>query len=67
MKIISRKEAREQHLQFFFTGIECDHGHLEERYVSVGKCKTCLNRMNKYHYKKRTKEYNKRKLQLIEN
>lgn len=40
MEIISRKEAKEQGLKFYFTGQPCVRGHINKRYAS-GKCVSC--------------------------
>jgi len=47
MKIISRKEAREEGLKKFYTGITCIHGHLSERWVSTGGCCECIKAATK--------------------
>lgn len=41
MDIISRKEAKQQGLIFYFTGRPCKHGHIAKRYVSGSKCHQC--------------------------
>lgn len=41
MNIISKKEAKEQNLKFFFTGKPCKRGHITERYLSGGHCVEC--------------------------
>jgi len=41
MEIISRKEAKDKGLLRYFTGKPCPHGHIAERYVSVGGCVEC--------------------------
>lgn len=41
MKIISREDARKAGLKRFFTGVECRHGHVCERYVCDGVCVEC--------------------------
>ena len=40
--IISREEARNRGLVFFFTGIMCESGHIAQRYVSSYFCRQCL-------------------------
>jgi 5-methylcytosine-specific restriction endonuclease McrA len=40
-EIISRAEAKARGLKWFFTGEPCIHGHLVEKIVSSGRCKTC--------------------------
>ena len=39
-KLISRKEAKNQGLKRYFTGKECKHGHVSERWVT-GQCVEC--------------------------
>lgn len=41
MKSVSKKEANEQGLKFFFTGIPCKNGHVAERRVDNGDCVDC--------------------------
>ena len=41
MKIISRKEAKEQGLKYYFTGKPCGRGHIVKRSVSNYKCWQC--------------------------
>jgi len=41
MEIISRKQALADGLQRYFTGKECPHNHLCERYTSNHKCVIC--------------------------
>lgn len=41
MKIISRDEAVEANLKFYFTGKPCKHGHVVERNVVGRTCVTC--------------------------
>jgi len=43
MDIITRKEAKEQGLKRFYTGVLCIHGHDSERSVSEGNCIECKN------------------------
>lgn len=40
-QIISRKEALEQGLKFYFTGVPCANGHLCERDVAEWRCLEC--------------------------
>lgn len=42
--IISRDEATERGLSRYFTGVECNHGHVSERYTSTAGCIACLRR-----------------------
>lgn len=41
MNFISRKEAKDQGLKRYFTGIPCVNGHTQDRQVSDGKCREC--------------------------
>lgn len=55
-EVISLKQAREQGLKFYFTGIPCKHGHVAKRPVYSGvcwECKTIAERerwKNKYEH-----------------
>lgn len=54
--IITRKQAKEQGLKFYFTGKECCNGHVDKRMTSNGKCMTCAleykkTSKSKEHYK----------------
>lgn len=40
-EIITRKEAREKGLRYYYSGIPCVHGHLSNRRTSSGYCLTC--------------------------
>ena len=56
MKIILRKESKLLGINRYFTGKQCKHGHLSERYVSDGHCIECevSDRVKEYR-----KEYRK--------
>ena len=41
MQKISRKDAIEKGMKYYFTGIQCINGHFDERYVNGSVCKTC--------------------------
>lgn len=41
MKIISRKRAKDQGLQYYFTGMPCKHGHFSKRYTKNAICVEC--------------------------
>ena len=43
MQIISKKEAKEQGLIFYYTGKACKQGHLSIRLVAGGACRVCKN------------------------
>lgn len=47
-QIISRREAHEQGLLRFFTGVPCRNGHLAERYVNQGQCLLCVSKYRKF-------------------
>lgn len=55
MKLISRAEARNEGLRFFFTGIPCNHDHLTERYVASGSCRECTRLAGKKIYDEKYK------------
>lgn len=46
MEIISRKEAKERGLRYYFTGNSCKRGHICKRYVSTYTCYECDNERN---------------------
>lgn len=50
MKIISKKEAKEQSLKNYYTGVACRRGHLSERNVSKGECLECKKVAGKKWY-----------------
>ncbi len=70
METISRKEALEKGLKFYFTGIPCKRDHVDIRYTSSACCKICRelatskwqrdnkqkDKDNKKSYRKETKE-----------
>lgn len=45
-KFITKEEARQQNLSFYFTGIACRAGHIAPRYVSNGGCQECVRSKN---------------------
>lgn len=60
MEIISRKEAREQGLEFYFTGESCIRGHYSKRSVNNGNCLECrvaYRKENSDKIRKQKKEY----------
>lgn len=73
MEIISRKEAILKGLKYYFTGNECNRGHISNRTVSNRKCTGCARQHyqenkeiikqyqqeNKEHRKQYSKRYNK--------
>lgn len=50
--VISRAEAKEQGLKRFFTGKQCQHGHVAERLICNGLCIECERIKSKAYYKK---------------
>lgn len=50
MEKITRKEAKEQGLQSYFTGVPCKHGHIDERRVVNGQCRECSRLLSKSFY-----------------
>jgi hypothetical protein len=53
-EIISRKEARERGLKWYFTGKPCPQGHIDEREVGNCHCVVCRN---EYVRSERSKKY----------
>lgn len=45
--IISLKQAREQGLQYYFTGVPCKHGHTVQRRVRDRSCMDCRKRIER--------------------
>lgn len=41
LHIIAKKTAIEMGMRFYFTGIECLHGHMAPRYVKTAACLEC--------------------------
>lgn len=62
MEIISRWEAKDKGLKFYFTGQPCKRGHTSERYVSGGACVECSR--NYPEYNKNIKKYQKEWYQI---
>lgn len=56
MQIMSRKDALEKGLVYYFSGVPCKRGHLSERWSKVGSCVECHKAATK-----RWKENNKEK------
>lgn len=54
MELITRAEAKEKGLKYYFTGKPCKHGHIDIRYV-YGGCRSCRNRIS-ISYSKRNRE-----------
>ena len=65
--VISRKEAIEKGLKFYFTGIPCKHGHLAKRKTTSHSCVIC-QKISRQNYDKRNPEsFKKRKNRSVEN
>lgn len=47
MQVISRKEARQKGLIFYFTDKYCKNRHIAKRYVVNGTCLTCTQKWDK--------------------
>lgn len=67
MNIITRKEAKEQGLKHYFTGLHCKHGHIDTRQTRNGACSECArikskNFYHKYNGKEKQKTDEKRKI-----
>ena len=54
MKIITKQEAIEQGLDYYYTGKPCKNGHLSSRWLS-GNCKECA-RVSQAAYKKKLRK-----------
>lgn len=66
--IISRNEARKEGLTHYFTGDECEKGHVAERLVSSGLCIGCLSERNesfKEQHADKAKEKSDKRLKAI--
>ena len=47
MELINRKEAKEQGLKFYFTGLFCKRNHLNKRRIDNGGCVECVKIQSK--------------------
>ena len=65
MDIITKEEAKAKGLKYYFTGKECKHGHISKRTVWSGTCYTCVNNRNREQYRKKSKDKEWRKRNLI--
>lgn len=41
-RLITKKEAVASGLSFYFTGKPCKYGHVDDRYVKSGNCRSCM-------------------------
>jgi hypothetical protein len=58
MQLITKKEAQQKKLTFYFTGKPCKHGHISERLVKGGSCRECKNLISKKIREKDREKYN---------
>lgn len=60
MRVISKKQAIQEKLKFYFTGKPCKRGHMAERRVCDRQCVECQKEYQKeYHKTEAYKEYQK--------
>lgn len=50
MEVISREAAKALGRKKYYTGKPCKHGHVDERYVALGKCVACRSAIKKAYY-----------------
>lgn len=67
MKIITRKEAKEQGLKFYFTGKSCCRGHVCERRIINWRCIECEKKRDKNRNPRNTESDKKRRKEYYEN
>lgn len=61
MEIITRAEAKKSGLKHYFTGQPCVRGHIDRRFVSIGKCMACAREdaaKKHVHTTKKRRAYN---------
>lgn len=58
MIIISRKEAKQKGLKYYFTGKPCKKGHMSKRYIKNSCCYEC-NKQHRKNWYDGNPEYNK--------
>ena len=58
--LISRKEAKEKGLRFYFSGTPCKHGHIAQRYVSEATCCVCESERARARHEKNKDSANER-------
>ena len=59
MNVLTKEEALEKGLTFYFTGKPCKHGHISERLVKGGSCKECKNTISAKKREENREKYNK--------
>jgi hypothetical protein len=57
MKIITRKEAKEQNLKRYFTGNPCKNNHISERRIANGACLVCENEEQRRNQQSRSNRF----------
>jgi len=45
-EVVPEVVARKRGLQRYFTGVDCKHGHVAERYVTTRRCVECERKYN---------------------
>lgn len=66
LAIVSRKEAKEKGLKYYFTGKYCKAGHLSKRLTGRSECSVCFDLLleKRKEYSKIYREKNKSKLKV---
>jgi hypothetical protein len=68
MEIITRKDAKAAGIKFYFTGVNCVHGHVSNRYTSNTQCVECrANLSNDWYSINREAVLKKQKKWISEN
>lgn len=57
MQVISRKEAKENNLQYYFTGVACINGHVDKRLTRNSTCIQCKRGYNNTESAKAQREF----------
>ena len=60
MNIISRKDAKEQGLKYYFTGKECINGHISKRRTVKADCLQCIRDRDLKSYKENPSKFKER-------
>lgn len=58
MQQITKQEAKQQGLIFYFTGKPCKYGHVSERLVKGGSCRECKNSKSQKFREENREKYN---------
>jgi len=58
---ISRQQAKQKGISFYYLGTLCKHGHLAVRYTSTGQCSECLSARSKTE---EAREYQRQRAKL---